>query len=79
MPIMSGFDAARAIRERERIEGRPRVPIIAVTAFALDGDEERCLQAGMDLHVTKPVSRQAIADALERVATHAPAPAGAPS
>jgi two-component system sensor histidine kinase/response regulator len=55
MPVMGGLEATRAIREREKAAGRPRVPIIALTAHALKGDEERCLEAGMDRYVTKPI------------------------
>ncbi len=61
MPRLDGFDATRAVRAREP-EGR-RVPIIAMTASALEGERERCLAAGMDDFLTKPV---AAAD-LERV------------
>ncbi len=53
MPQMNGFDATRAIRERWPIEEQPR--IIAITAYALDGDREMCLQAGMDDYIGKPV------------------------
>ncbi|OJF90396.1 response regulator [Pararhizobium antarcticum] len=55
MPVMNGFDAARAIREAEKSSGT-RTPIIAVTAQALDIDIERSLAAGMDDHITKPIS-----------------------
>ena len=52
----SGFDATAAIRERERTTGL-RVPIIALTAHAMQGDRDRCLQAGMDDYVPKPIGR----------------------
>ncbi len=55
MPVMNGFDAARAIREAEKATG-VRTPIIAVTAQALDIDIERSLAAGMDDHISKPIS-----------------------
>jgi len=54
MPRMNGFEATRAIREREELRGG-HIPIIAMTAHALKEDEERCLAAGMDAYVSKPI------------------------
>jgi DNA-binding response OmpR family regulator len=53
MPEVDGFAATRRIRELEG--GRPRIPIVAMTAYAMQGDRERCLDAGMDDYLTKPV------------------------
>jgi CheY-like chemotaxis protein len=54
MPTMSGLEASVAIRERERTTGE-HVPIVALTAHAMQGDRERCLAAGMDGYLSKPI------------------------
>ncbi len=66
MPEMDGFEAARAIRKRWCNE-QPH--IIAVTAYALEGDRERCLEAGMDDYISKPVRLEELAGALGRFLT----------
>jgi len=55
MPEMDGLTASRILREQEQHAGRPRIPIIAMTAHAMKGDRERCLDAGMDDYVSKPI------------------------
>jgi two-component system, sensor histidine kinase and response regulator len=72
MPTMDGFDATRLIREQEP-PGR-RVPIIAMTASALEGERERCLAAGMDDYLTKPVDAGEVERALRTWAGLPPAP-----
>ena len=60
MPVMSGFEATAAIRAREQTTGG-HVPIVAMTAHAMQGDRERCLAAGMDGYVTKPLLPESFA------------------
>jgi PAS domain S-box-containing protein len=66
MPELSGFEAAAAIRMEERASERGHVPIVALTANALQGDRQRCLQAGMDDYLSKPYTEQQLVDALTR-------------
>ena len=66
MPEMDGFEATALIREKEKKTGG-HIPIIAMTAHAMKGDRERCLDAGMDEYVSKPIRPQAVVDAIEAV------------
>ncbi len=66
MPEMDGYAATREIRKLERQLGRPKVSIIAMTAHAMAGDREFCLETGMDDYLTKPVDEEALMAALER-------------
>jgi CheY-like chemotaxis protein len=63
MPVMDGLAATRAIRARPGLEG---LPVVAMTANALEGDRERCLEAGMNDYVAKPIVMQALAGTLQR-------------
>ena len=65
MPMMDGFQATAAIRELEAREGRARAPIIALTAHAMDGYRDRCLQGGMDDYLTKPLIAGELARTLQ--------------
>jgi two-component system, sensor histidine kinase and response regulator len=64
MPDMDGLEATSAIREKERVT-RTHLPIIAMTACAMKGDRDRCLQAGMDGYVSKPIHAQELLEAIE--------------
>ncbi|HYR89233.1 MAG TPA: response regulator [Terriglobia bacterium] len=63
MPAMGGFEATSIIREEEKTTGR-HVPIIAMTAHAMKGDREKCIEAGMDSYVSKPISGKELAAVL---------------
>ncbi|WP_049418003.1 ATP-binding protein [Stenotrophomonas maltophilia] len=66
MPVLDGYAAPRRWRAEEVENGRPRLPIIAMTANAMAGDRERCLQAGMDDYLSKPIARATLHALLQR-------------
>jgi two-component system sensor histidine kinase/response regulator len=74
MPQMDGFEATAMIREKEKRTGR-HIPIIAMTAHAMTGDRERCLAAGMDSYISKPVMASAL---LELVSHYGRRPSAVP-
>jgi len=66
MPEMDGFEATKRIREKEKVSGAHQ-PIIALTAHAMKGDEERCLVGGMDGYVAKPIKLEELFAVIEKV------------
>ncbi len=70
MPVMDGFEATAAIRSGKTAIADPRIPIIAMTAHAMKGDRERCLAAGMDDYLSKPLDPRAVAAALDKWLAH---------
>jgi CheY-like chemotaxis protein len=66
MPVMDGYEATRELRAREASRGTHRVPIIAVTANVVAGDRQRCLDAGMDDYLVKPLGRKVLGETLAR-------------
>ncbi|MCF7935916.1 MAG: response regulator, partial [Synergistales bacterium] len=66
MPEMDGYEATRRIRRSPQVDD-PAVPVVAMTAHAMEGDRRRCLEAGMDDYVSKPVAPQALVAVLERL------------
>ncbi|MFC3050588.1 response regulator [Kordiimonas pumila] len=66
MPEMDGYEATQAIRNREKENGLPRLTIIACTANAMKGDMEKCLDAGMDDFISKPINYKALAPIMQK-------------
>jgi two-component system, sensor histidine kinase and response regulator len=76
MPEIGGFEATTTLRERERLRGG-HLPVVAMTAHAMKGDRERCLAAGMDEYLAKPIQPSTLFECLERVAIGRAAPGSA--
>ncbi|MBF0612762.1 MAG: response regulator [Magnetococcales bacterium] len=68
MPIMDGYTATRKIRKWEKENGKTRVPILSLTAYALKGDSEKSIEAGCDAHLSKPIRKKPL---LEAICTYA--------
>jgi CheY-like chemotaxis protein len=66
MPVLDGYDTCREIRKRETENGRPRIPVLAVTAWAMQSDKDQCFECGMDEVLTKPLRPVELSQALER-------------
>jgi len=77
MPEMDGLAATAAIREKER-DDRPRLPIIALTAHAMSGDRQLCLEAGMDDYVPKPIDFKQLKQTIARIVSIQARPASEP-
>ena len=77
MPVMDGYELARRIRAEEAARNLEPTPIVALTASALNGEAERCLAAGMDDYLTKPVSIASLASTLQRWLSQVAVPAQA--
>jgi len=75
MPVMDGYEAARRIRALEKPGGK-RIPVVAMTAYAMSGDRERCIEAGMDDYLAKPISIEALSAALASWLPHREGPGG---
>jgi len=69
MPEMDGFEAIAAIRKQEKLTGK-HLPIVAMTAHAMKGDRERCLEAGMDDYISKPIRSDELFEILEKQTLH---------
>lgn len=75
MPVMDGFELTAAIRKREK-DGATHLPIVAMTAYAMKGDREKCLEAEMDGYVAKPLWTHELFEVIEAVCQQPPAASG---
>jgi signal transduction histidine kinase len=66
MPVLDGHEATRRLREREQRLTLPRVPVVALTAYAFESDAAKALDAGMDAHLAKPYSREQLKEIVQR-------------
>ncbi|HQL41477.1 MAG TPA: response regulator, partial [Candidatus Omnitrophota bacterium] len=66
MPVLDGLQATRMIREREKIS-KEHIPVVAMTARAMAEDEKKCLDAGMDAYISKPIDAQKFYGTIEGV------------
>jgi len=73
MPVMDGLTATRAIRQWEQANQRPPTPIIALTASALKGDQEKCVAAGCTAYLTKPIKQEVLLQAIKEHSIVVPA------
>ncbi len=67
MPVLDGLKTVRSVRDREKKQGLPRLPVVAVTAHAMKGDREQCLAAGFHGYVTKPIRIRDLFTELDRL------------
>jgi len=67
MPLIDGFQATQMIREQEA-KGSEHIPIVAMTAHAMKGDKEKCLAAGMDHYISKPINTLELYELLDKIA-----------
>jgi PAS domain S-box-containing protein len=66
MPDLDGYEATRRIRWTEALTGKPRIPIVALTAHAISGDRDKCIEAGMDDYLSKPIDPRQLAAAIQK-------------
>lgn len=69
MPEMDGYQVTQKIREYEQSNSKPHAPIIAITANAMPGDQEKCLNAGMDDYISKPLKGETLQNKLTKYLT----------